>query len=168
MNRREFITLVCGVSIAGRGSLAARAQEAAMPVIGYLSQGSPETDAARLTGLRRGLNEGGYVEGKNVTIECRWAGSQFDRLPALAADLVRRDARPIPASVRLRISRSSASVKANNGMFYPPNCDQPLRTGRRRPQCGAELLPLNGSSPRTPCSSGATIGQSKLHQIPIR
>jgi len=58
-------------------------------VIGYLNNGSPESDASRLTGLRRGLNETGYVEGRNVVIEYRWAGNQANRLPALAADLVR-------------------------------------------------------------------------------
>jgi len=70
--------------------LTARAQQAAaLPVIGYLNNGSPESDASRLTGLRRGLNETGYVEGRNVVIEYRWAGNQANRLPALAADLVR-------------------------------------------------------------------------------
>jgi putative tryptophan/tyrosine transport system substrate-binding protein len=59
-----------------------------MPVIGYLNNGSPESDASRLTGLRRGLNEIGYVEGRNFVVEYRWAGNQADRLPALAADLV--------------------------------------------------------------------------------
>src|ERR1700758_1272316 len=68
--------------------LAARAQQAAMPVIGYLNSGSPESDPPRLNGLRRGLNETGYVEGRNVVIEYRWAGNQADRLPALAVDLV--------------------------------------------------------------------------------
>jgi putative ABC transport system substrate-binding protein len=70
-----------------RGSLAARAQQA-MPVIGYLNNGSPESDVPRLTGLRRGLNQTGYIEGRNLVIEYRWAGNQADRLPALAADLV--------------------------------------------------------------------------------
>src|SRR6516165_1383352 len=68
--------------------LAARAQQP-MPVIGYLNFGSPESDAPRLTGLRRGLSQTGYVEGRNLLIEYRWAGNQADRLPALAADLVR-------------------------------------------------------------------------------
>jgi putative ABC transport system substrate-binding protein len=66
----------------------AHPQQAAMPVIGYLNSGSPESDASRLTGLRRGLNETGYVEGRNLVIEYRWAGNQADRLPALVADLV--------------------------------------------------------------------------------
>jgi len=85
MKRREFVTLLGG---AAAWPLAARAQQTAIPVIGYLNLGSPESDTSRLTGLRRGLNETGYVEGRNFVIEYHWAGNQPHRLPALAADLV--------------------------------------------------------------------------------
>jgi putative tryptophan/tyrosine transport system substrate-binding protein len=85
VRRREFITLLGG---AAAWPFAVRAQQSAMAVIGYLNLGgSPESDV-RLTGLRRGLNQTGYVEGRNVLIEYRWAGNQADRLPALVADLV--------------------------------------------------------------------------------
>ena len=73
MRRREFISLV---GVAAAWPLAARAPQTAMPVIGYLNGGSPESDASRLTGLRRGLNQTGYVEGQNVAIEYPWAGNQ--------------------------------------------------------------------------------------------
>jgi ABC-type uncharacterized transport system substrate-binding protein len=85
MKRRDFIALLGG---AAAWPLAARSQQAALPVVGYLNFGSPESDASRLTGLRRGLNQSGYVEGRNLVIEYRWAGNQADRLQALAADLV--------------------------------------------------------------------------------
>ena len=86
IERRKFLATLGGAAAAW--PLAARAQQAAMPVIGYLNSGSPESDTPRLNGLRRGLNETGYVEGRNVVIEYRWAGNQADRLPALAVDLV--------------------------------------------------------------------------------
>jgi len=87
IRRRDFIILLGGSAAAG-WPLAARAQQAAIPVIGYLSSEAPESDASRLTGLRRGLNQAGYVEGRNFVIEYRGVGNQDDRLPALAADLV--------------------------------------------------------------------------------
>src|SRR6516225_2816696 len=85
IRRRELITALGG---AVAWPLAARAQQPALPVIGYLNFGSPESDTPRLTGLRRGLSQTGYLEGRNLVIEYRWAGNQTDRLPALAADLV--------------------------------------------------------------------------------
>jgi putative ABC transport system substrate-binding protein len=86
MRRRDFITLLGSAATAW--PLAAHAQQPAMPVIGYLNNGSPESDAPRLTGLRLGLKQTGYVEGRNLSVEYRWARNQPDRLPALAAELV--------------------------------------------------------------------------------
>jgi putative ABC transport system substrate-binding protein len=85
MRRREFISLLGG---AATWPLAARAQQTATPLIGFLSLGWRESDAPRLAGLRRGLSEAGYVEGTNLAVEYRWAENQFDRLPTLAGSLI--------------------------------------------------------------------------------
>ena len=124
MRRRNFITLLGGAAVTW--PLSVHAQQPAVPVVGFLRVTSQIDSMNLVTAFRQGLKEAGFVEGQNVTIEYRWADGQSDRLPALAADLVRRQAAVIVGhSIAARAAKAASTTTA---VIFVVGSD-PVRTG---------------------------------------
>ena len=147
MRRRQFIT---GLGAAAAWPLTARAQQAKVPVVGYLSTASAEASLASTTAFLQGLKEGGYINGQNLVVEYRWTDGHNTSLPALAADLVRRQVNAImangtPAALAAKAATTTIPIVFQAGAGHHSSCVR--RCNRRGPK--GRNLPSVGVVERT-------------------
>jgi putative ABC transport system substrate-binding protein len=126
LRRRDFITLLCGAT--GAWPVAARAQQPAVPVVGYLNDGVPETSAHLVAGFRKGLRETGYIEGQNVALEYRWGHHDDNRLRELAADLVGQRVSVIAAPASTKATAAAKAATATIPIVFSTGGD-PVKLG---------------------------------------
>jgi len=131
MNRRELIPLLAGAMAVTRGL---GAQQKVMPVIGFLGANSPGPNSSNIAAFHQGLSETGYVEGQNVAIEYRWAEGQYDRLPALAADLVARKVDVILAGGGIHAAQGAKGATSTIPIIFSVGDPMAPSTWRARPR----------------------------------